>query len=1106
MKNLVISDVAAMKIKTTGITKFADSCRTPSFHPRIIRALFCTTFILACTASVTRAQLILDRDQIIQTAIQKKWTLLGTTQNQKAFELQVIRNNIPQYYITNNINAADTVSTDECWLGGTLGLDLSGLGVTLGIWDAGRVRPGHTEFTGRVTQRDGLPALHFHSTHVAGTMIGAGVYPGATPQRTRGMSFKAELDAYDWNNDENEMANAASNGLLVSNHSYGFIVGWEFGNFGAGEGWYWFGDTTVDNFEDFAFGFYSFQARSWDSILHQFPSYLIVTSAGNDRNDSGPGTGAQHYVISNGNWILSNAARSRDGNNGYDSLAHASGAKNVLSIGSVLDILGGYTSPANVLSSSFSAWGPTDDGRIKPDLVANGSSLLSAAENNNTDYITLSGTSMSSPSVAGSLGILIQHYRDTHNQEDMLAATLKGVAIHTADEAGSNPGPDYRFGWGLMNTLRAAEHITLDLNQPGAIQELTLFQNQSVDETWPYTGSGPIWATISWTDPPGTSPNASLDPPDKMLVNDLDLVIIGPDSTIYTAWILDPTLPLSPATTGDNNTDNVEKVRIDLPGPGDYTFRITHKGNLVGNSGGTLQDFSLCISGVDVTGDFPGACCDGNLCTGTMVRDDCTATGGTWYGGADCSGFTCPAIGACCEGCSPSTTCSEMTLSECLSNSGVWQEGFTCGQTDCSLPGDDCVTDIQVVTDGTYNFNNTCASTDGPATVACASGNEEFGKDLWYSYTATCSGMMTVSLCSGTTYDAIMVVYSDDSAVCPCPVNSSSQLGLCEDDSCGTGGGPPTLERFVNQGQCYTIRIAGWQGDSGKGLIDIVCDPIETPDPLLPDSSGPGGFVCETGSQQGVLCSTCNGGTRDQEYCFIESDCPSGSCAPSASLCLDGSCSLPAPYRKSRFISMMAPDTTSGRQPAIRITFVDVPEFPESNGSVKWVGSPLSYRDTAASDIEFTASLIQCGPNFTDWTQAIPTVDGQSVRPIEVIHVYGRDVVPGSIYQAQLVYSDCPNWQTSELCYSEPLTIDTAKWGDIVFPLSPGTSSSQPDISDVLATVNKWLGSLEPAKVRSLMEPDFLMPNVSVSIADILRVVDAWLGVPYPFGGPVACP
>lgn len=57
---------------------------------------------------------------------------------------------------------------------------------------------------------------------------------------------------------------------------------------------------------------------------------------------------------------------------------------------------------------------------------------------------------------------LQQHYQNTHSSTRMRSATLKGLALHSADEAGSADGPDYIYGWGLMNAERAAELISLD--------------------------------------------------------------------------------------------------------------------------------------------------------------------------------------------------------------------------------------------------------------------------------------------------------------------------------------------------------------------------------------------------------------------------------------------------------------------------------------------------------------------------------------------------------------------------------------------------------------------------------------------------------------------
>ena len=115
-------------------------------------------------------------------------------------ELQYFDNGRPIYYVTDNLNAARTVSTDKLWPTGNLDLFLDGTGETLGIWDGGSVRDSHQEFTGRVTKVDAAN-LSDHSTHVAGTMIAAGVDPAA-----QGMAFAAHLRSRDWNNDTGEMA------------------------------------------------------------------------------------------------------------------------------------------------------------------------------------------------------------------------------------------------------------------------------------------------------------------------------------------------------------------------------------------------------------------------------------------------------------------------------------------------------------------------------------------------------------------------------------------------------------------------------------------------------------------------------------------------------------------------------------------------------------------------------------------------------------------------------------------------------------------------------------------------------------------------------------
>ena len=174
----------------------------------------------------------------------------------------------------------------------------------------------------------------------------------------------------------------------------------------------------------------------------------------------------------------------------------------------------------------------------------------------------------------------------------MKAATLKGLVINTAHEAGSNDGPDYEFGWGLLNAEGAANLITNDSNFGNLICEYELSNGETEEYFYYSDGTTDIRVTICWTDMPGAPTVPALDPPTKMLVNDLDLRIYK-DTTEYEPWILDKNNPSNSANTGDNDVDNVEQVFIDNPGSGFYKIRVSHKGNI--SSG---QDDSMIISGL----------------------------------------------------------------------------------------------------------------------------------------------------------------------------------------------------------------------------------------------------------------------------------------------------------------------------------------------------------------------------------------------------------------------------------------------------------------------------------------------------------------------------
>jgi hypothetical protein len=517
---------------------------------------------------------------------------------------------IPDFNVTYNAVAADTISTDEVQSGGSSELSLSGSGQTIGIWDGGDVLTTHTEFTlggVRVFDKDGASPLgvQHHPTHVAGTMIAKGVNGLA-----EGMSPSGTLDAYDFDSDFAEMATAvATTPVRVSNHSYGLQRGWGILPVGGQNYLAWWGNTSISINEDFRYGYYDNFARTADSIGYAEPDYLSVWAAGNERGGSGiPGANPAngYYAWDGSAWQVSFLVRPDDFANdaGFDLLEGRGVAKNVLTISAVEDIVGGYTGPSGVVISSFSSLGPPDDGRVKPDLAANGVQVFSTTSNGS--YLNESGTSMAAPTVTGSLALLREHWSNLFDTAPLRAASLKALAIHTADEAGGFGGPDYQFGWGLMNTETAAELITKHEQSGDAlrhVKQTVLSDGDYVEFTVRAIGGQPLRVTAVWTDPPGALPPAAVDvdtDATRALVNDLDLRLIDSVITHY-PWKLDPANPMSAATrSGDNKRDNVEQVLVDSPTAGqEFTVRVTHKGTLKDDTGTTApQELSLVLSGI----------------------------------------------------------------------------------------------------------------------------------------------------------------------------------------------------------------------------------------------------------------------------------------------------------------------------------------------------------------------------------------------------------------------------------------------------------------------------------------------------------------------------
>jgi hypothetical protein len=284
-----------------------------------------------------------DRQRVQEFARRAGIPLRRELPNGRVLELQRVTPGLhPTFYITNNLDAADTVSTLKVWPGQSAGLDLDGGGMTVGEWDGGAIYAGHPDFIGRLTQMDGATIVSGHSTHVAGTLIGSG--NGLEP-RSRGMAYAAQLNAWDWNSDTSEMALAAAGGLLISNHSYGIAAGWLYIGDLPPNTWWWIGGSAPSDVEDPYFGYYDAESQLWDQIAFDAPYYLIVKASGNDRTDTGPTPGEEYTVIDqDGNPLFtSTLPRNADcAPAGYDCLPTHSVAKNVLTEGAVDDVPGGY--------------------------------------------------------------------------------------------------------------------------------------------------------------------------------------------------------------------------------------------------------------------------------------------------------------------------------------------------------------------------------------------------------------------------------------------------------------------------------------------------------------------------------------------------------------------------------------------------------------------------------------------------------------------------------------------------------------------------------------------------------------------------------------------
>ncbi|MHC4948140.1 MAG: S8 family serine peptidase, partial [Planctomycetota bacterium] len=446
--------------------------------------------------------------------------------------VQYVEPALPKFRELNNSNRAITGA--DAAQGPPYGLD--GSGVSVMVYDGGYALASHVDFQGRLTVRDSS-TLSDHATHVSGTVGGAGIgnvlYKGMAPAVTiESYGFEQEgglqqgflyTDPGDLEDDYTEAINTfgvdiSNNSIGTNTESNGFPCDWQ-GDYGVTS-------SLID-------------AVVRGSVSGGVP-FRIVWAAGNERQGS---------------------SCDIEGHGDYYSTAPPAGAKNHLTVGAL--------NSNDDTMTSFSSWGPTDDGRLKPDISAPGCQSDDDFDvtscSSSGGYTGKCGTSMASPTVCGLSALLLQDFRlNNPTEPDFRNSTLKAVYANTAVDLG-NVGPDYQFGHGSVRIVDAIE-----LMRAGNWVEDQVGQGDTFSALITVNPGDPLLqVTLAWDDVPGT-PNVS-----PSLVNDLDLEVYDGSGTRHFPWTLNPLDPGAPAVqTVADHLNNIEQVTIPAPPAGVYRVDI----------------------------------------------------------------------------------------------------------------------------------------------------------------------------------------------------------------------------------------------------------------------------------------------------------------------------------------------------------------------------------------------------------------------------------------------------------------------------------------------------------------------------------------------------